>query len=343
MKKLRLLLYPFSLLYGAVVYLRNRLYDIGVLRSERGALPTLVIGNLATGGTGKTPHAEYFIRELMEMDIRVAILSRGYGRKTKGFIMADDKSTAHTIGDEPYQIHRKFPQLPLAVCEDRLHGIRELKAATDAQLVLLDDALQHRRLKGDLNILLTTYEQPFWRDWMLPAGNLRDNQREKQRADIILVTKCPQLLTQKEMDDCVRAISPKANQFVFFSTLVYGDPIQLSGRPTDTSEIKEVIGFAGIANYQPFEEHLTKRYTLKKFKSFPDHYIFSHSDIERLASECGKFGVPEAVMVTTEKDAMRLKVMNGLPDVPVFYVPIAVEILGQAGPKLTRLLRERII
>jgi tetraacyldisaccharide 4'-kinase len=342
MKKLRLLLYPFSLLYGAVVFLRNRLFDAGIMKSERGALPTVVIGNLAAGGTGKTPHAEYFIRELQAAGVRLAVLSRGYGRKTNGFILAGTSATAHTIGDEPFQIHQKFPALPLAVCEDRLEGIRQLKSGTDAQLVLLDDALQHRRLRGDLNVLLTTYDQPFWHDHMLPAGYLRDNKREKHRADIIIVTKCPAHLAQQEMDTCIRAIAPAGHQQVFFSTLTYGEPVQVSGQPFEASRIKDVVGFAGIAQYQAFEAHLTKRYTLKKFKSFADHYIFSQSDIQSLSADCGKFGVPEAVLVTTEKDAMRLKAMSGLPNVPVFYIPIAVQFMSHNGSTPSPQLQGRI-
>jgi tetraacyldisaccharide 4'-kinase len=342
MRIVRLLLYPFSMLYGAVVYVRNRLFDAGVLRSERGALLTVVIGNLAAGGTGKTPHAEYFIKVLTEMGVRLAVLSRGYGRKTKGFILADQKATAHSIGDEPFQMHQKFPALPLAVCEDRLQGIRQLKSTTDAQLVLLDDAMQHRRLKGDFNILLTTHQRPFWKDTMLPTGYLRDNKREKQRADIIIVTKCPKSLTAAEMAIMTQAIAPAAHQYVFFSTLTYGEPVQVSGPALAVEGIQAVVGFAGIAQYQLFEEYLRSNYPIKKFKSFADHYIFSQSDLETLAVECGKFGLPEAVLVTTEKDAMRLKAMNGLPQVPIFYIPIQVEILDNREQELKSLLKGRI-
>jgi len=163
MKLLRLLLFPFALLYSAVIFLRNRFFDWGIFKSSQGVLPTIVIGNLSTGGTGKTPHTEYLIDILQNAGIKVAVLSRGYGRKTKGFILADSKASAHTIGDEPlhtigdepFQIHYKFPDIPLAVCEDRLEGISKLKVVTSAQLVVLDDAFQHRKLNGNYNILLT--------------------------------------------------------------------------------------------------------------------------------------------------------------------------------------------
>jgi len=339
MKLLRLLLFPFALLYSTVIFLRNRFFDWGLFQSREGALPTIVIGNLSTGGTGKTPHTEYLIDILQNAGIRLAVLSRGYGRKTKGFVLADHNSTAHSIGDEPFQIHSKFPNTPLAVCEDRLTGISKLKEATNAQLVLLDDAFQHRKLRGACNILLTTYDQPFWKDFILPTGNLRDNKFEKRRADIILVTKSPKDLSILEQTEITTFINPEPYQQVFFSALEYGIPVQLSGKLVALEKIRNVIGFAGIAHYEPFEQQLAKNFTLKKFKSFPDHYIFSQSDIESLAGECGKFGLPETALITTEKDAMRLKVLKGLPQVPVFYVPVKVRILNREN-QFTQLLLE---
>ncbi len=339
MKFVRILLLPVSIIYCMVVFVRNRLFDWGILKSREGVLPTIVIGNLSTGGTGKTPHAEYFLQLLSEMGINLALLSRGYGRKTQGFIVADEKATANTIGDEPFQIHTKFPQVPLAVSEDRLSGIEQLKAQSNAELVLLDDAFQHRKLKGDFNILLTTFQKPYWKDIMLPTGNLRDNRLEKRRADIILITKCPSDLTEWQMTELTVAANPKEGQRLFFSSLEYSSPVQISGSPIDFASVKNIVGFAGIAHPQLFEEYLKSRFSLKKFKSFADHYIFSQSDIESLAIECGNFGVPETVLVTTEKDAMRLKALNGLPIVPVFYVPVKVKILDNGESELKQLLK----
>ncbi len=340
MQFIRVLLFPFSLLYAGVVFLRNQLYDWRWLSSKSGALPTLVIGNLSTGGTGKTPHTEFFLSILQQSGIRVAVLSRGYGRGTKGYRLANSMDNAHTLGDEPFQIHTKFPQIPLAVCENRLLGLEHLKRDSDAQLVVLDDAFQHRALKGDYSVLLTTFDRPYWSDYPLPTGNLRDNKRQAHRANCIIVTKCPQDLSEETRDCYIRSIAPTASQSVFFSTLEYGEPVQLSGTGMDLSQLKMVVGFAGIAHPERFKAYLNDRFDLKKFKSFADHYIFSQSDIERLAAECGTFGHPEIAMVTTEKDAMRLKALVDLPKVPIFYVPIRVKILEHEEELTQRILDE---
>lgn len=341
MKLLRILLFPFALLYSTIVFMRNRFFDWGISQSREGGLPTIVIGNLSTGGTGKTPHIEFLIEILQKAGVNFAILSRGYGRKTKGFILADSKASAHTIGDEPFQIHSKFPDIPLAVSEDRLLGISNLKQDTIAEFVLLDDAFQHRKLKGNFNILLTTYDRPFWKDFSLPTGNLRDNKFEKRRADVIIVTKCPTDLSILEQTKVITSINPEQHQHVFFSTLEYGRSVQLNGKPMAWEQIENVLGFAGIAHPELFEQFLSQTFNLKKFKSFPDHYIFSQSDIKSLADECGKFGLPEIALITTEKDAMRLKALNGLPQVPVFYVPVKVKMLNREN-QFIELLLERI-
>jgi len=341
MKLVRILLLPVSIIYGMVVFMRNRFFDWGILKSRAGALPTIVIGNLSVGGTGKTPHAEFLLQLLLDMGFKPALLSRGYGRKTQGFILADEKATAHTIGDEPFQIHTKFPHVPVAVCEDRLSGIEQLKTETNANIVLLDDALQHRRLKGDFNILLTTFQNPYWKDIMLPTGDLRDNRFEKRRANAIIITKSPADITEKQMTEYTIAANPKERQSVFFSSLEYSTPVQISGQPMDFASVQSVVGFAGIAQPLLFENYLKSQFSLKKFKSFPDHYIFSQSDIDSLVIECGKFGLPETVLVTTEKDAMRLQALNGLPGIPVFYVPVKAKILNSGESELKQLLKEK--
>ncbi len=341
MKFVRILLFPVSIIYSVVVFVRNRFFDWGIFKSREGALPTIVIGNLSTGGTGKTPHTELLLELLLENGLRPAVLSRGYGRKTEGFILADDNATAHTIGDEPFQIHSKFRHIPLAVCEDRLQGIELLKQKTNANVVLLDDAFQHRKLKGSLNILLTTYAKPFWKDISLPTGNLRDNRMEKRRADLVIITKCPADITEKQMTELIVSANLADGQALYFSALEYSSLVQIGGSPMDSASVKNIVGFAGIAHNQLFENYLKSHFSLKKFKSFSDHYIFSQSDIESLAADCGNFGVPEPVLVTTEKDAMRLQALNGLPSVPVFYVPVKVKILHHNESKLKQVLKGR--
>ncbi len=326
-RAIRILLYPVSIIYGMVVFVRNRLYDWNILKSEKGAINTVVVGNISAGGTGKTPHVEYLLKWLSE-EYSVAFLSRGYGRKTKGFMLADGNSTAKQIGDEPLQIAHKFSKIKVAVSESRLFGLTQLKQLFPAlQLGILDDAYQHRSLKGDLYILLTDYNLPWWKDAPLPTGQLRDNIKEKRRADLIVVTKCPATLSIEEMRHIETDISPAIQQSVFYSSISYGEPVHLSGPNLEPSSAKAVIGFAGIAHPQLFEAHIRSQFAVRSFKVFADHHIFSHKDLEALAAECDTFGHPAKVWVTTEKDAMRLKSKTLPTDVSVFYVPIEIRFL----------------
>ena len=328
---LKLTLLPLSAVYSTVVYLRNRLFDLGILKSEKGKLPTIVVGNLSAGGTGKTPHVEFLIKTLQQ-NYKPAILSRGYGRKTRGFILANHLSKFSEIGDEPLQIKTRFPELPLAVCEDRLEGITRLKAITDAGLVVLDDAFQHRKLRGDINILLMDYHHPWWGDFTLPAGMLRDNVLEMRRADIIIVSKCPENINSEMMAYTISRIKPQSQQSLYFTRLVYGTPVQISGKPMPPEQITDVLGFSGIAQPMHFQLQLAKKFNLRKFVSYPDHHIFSHLDILYLLKECGNFAPDGFVMITTEKDAVKLKEMDNTYSVPIFFVPVEIEFVadGQA-------------
>lgn len=318
---LRLLTWPFSLLYGLIIRIRHAMYDAGILPSRNGALPTIIIGNLHAGGTGKTPHAEYLIGKLCH-EFKLAFLSRGYGRKTKGFHMANRDSNAHEIGDEPMQIHRKFPDLDLAVCEDRLFGIEEIKGKTKAELILLDDAFQHRRLKPDFSILLMPYNRPWWKDLLLPAGDLRDVVSAKKRAHAIVVTKCPAGITEEMMAAFRQKIQPSENQIIAFSSIQYGEPRQIHGNPLILNRKSRIFGFAGIADTTDFQRKLEKDYTLIGFRKFADHHIFSRNEIESLQAECGNFADAVPVLITTEKDATKLALMNLPESVAIFVLPI---------------------
>lgn len=333
MHLIRILLLPFSAVYGSIVYLRNRMYDLGIMKSCKGALPAIVIGNLATGGTGKTPFTEYILRVLGGKQ-KIAVLSRGYRRQTRGFILADKYSDSRQIGDEPCQIHQKFPNIPLAVCEDRLEGIRKLNDQTNAGLVLLDDAFQHRRLKAELSILLTDYSKPFWNDFVLPAGNLRDNRHEKRRADIIVVTKCPEQLKISEKEKIITEIDPSASQIVLFCSLKYGKPYQVSGPVIKDSLPDRIAAFAGLANTSQFEDHLRKTTDLVIFKKFADHHNFSPNDILELWAECDNFA---GALMTTEKDAVKLKNLQGISAVPIFALPIEINLLDDENKLLERI------
>lgn len=318
-----MILFPIAAIYWLVVFVRNRLYDLGFFSSEKGELPTVVIGNLVTGGSGKTPHAEFVIRMLNE-GRRVAFLSRGYRRSTSGFRLAGAEDSAASLGDEPFQVFSKFTDIKVAVCENRIEGIRQLHRQTDAQVVVLDDAFQHRRLSGHVNILLTDFNRPFWDDYMLPAGNLRDNGMEKRRADIIIVTKCPADLTENQRAMLTKKIQPTENQSVFFTTIIYGKPVQICGDPIQSADIRKVAGFAGLANPDSFSQYLQSQYELVKFKKFPDHHNFSPFDIRNLWDECGNFA---SALFTTEKDAVKLKDVSELVDIPIFFLPIEIHFL----------------
>lgn len=325
---IRILLFPVSIIYGTVVLFRNFLYDHGILKSSYGATPTIVIGNLSLGGTGKTPHTEYIIDKLNSR-FKVALLSRGYGRKTKGFLQITPISAASQVGDEPLQISQKFPHIVAAVCENRLLGITKLKQENPSlQFVILDDAYQHRQLKPNISILLTDYNHPFWKDCILPSGHLRDNKSAKKRADYIIVTKCPSQLPDLEKLEVIKKVNPEKNQKVFFSTISYGKPILLAGHATNLQSDSKVIGFSGIANPFKFKEYLQQNHNLARFLSFPDHHIFSQANLGALHEECNTFAAQSKIWITTEKDATRLKEMELPPDVSIFYIPIKIELLN---------------
>jgi tetraacyldisaccharide 4'-kinase len=327
-KYLRLLLLPLSAVYGCGVFVRNRLFDWKFLKSEIGELPTLIVGNLSAGGSGKTPFTQYLIKILGE-NSGISVLSRGYGRKSQGFRWVNPDSNASDSGDEPLQIARRFPHLKVAVCEDRLAGIARMSNENpDIELVILDDAFQHRKLRGDFNILLTDYNEPYWDDLLLPAGGLRDMAYEVRRAQMIVVTKCPENLDEPEMSQIRRTIWPEPKQSLFFASLKYGGLVQFSGPDTNPRDIDGFLAFSGIANSQLFEKECRKLFSPKKFKNYPDHYPFSGADIQNLCVECGTFGVQRPALLTTEKDAVRIKELIVPESIPMFFLPIEFRILG---------------
>lgn len=323
---LRYILFPVSLIYGGITFVRNKLYDWGVLKSSSFDVKTILVGNLSAGGTGKTPHIEYLIR-LLSDEYRLATLSRGYGRKTQGFILANTHSTASDIGDEPLQFFQKFEQVKVAVSAKRVTGIMELMIQEDPEVILLDDAFQHRQLKAGLSILLMDFNAPFYKDFMLPTGYLREFASGKKRADIILVTKCPQGLSQKEKDTIRMRINAESIP-IYFSTIVYGKPVSLFGSSSELlDQSKRIVVVTGIANPAPFHNHMA---TWKKeitSLTYPDHHPFSPKDVNRIIGVYNQH--PDTVILTTEKDAMRLKDFNELAELPLFYLPIEVQLVEE--------------
>ena len=279
--------------------IRNFLYDKGVFKSYSFNIPIIVVGNLSVGGTGKTPQTEYLIR-LLSKEFKVAVLSRGYRRKTKGYILANSSSTADTIGDEPFQIFQNFPQIDLAVDSDRRNGIENLIKQNKPDVIILDDAFQHRRVKAGFYILLTAFDDLYYNDLVLPAGNLRESKKGAERADVIIVTKCPNNLSDIAQNNIKKKIG--INRPIYFSKIGYADSVIGREGEISTIEIKktEKLLLAGIAKPKPFFEYLqTGKDVEMKFK---DHHHFTDEEIERIQTLANN-----KIIVTTEKDYVRLK------------------------------------
>lgn len=324
MKIVRLLLLPIVPVYWIVSLMRNTFYDKGVWSSKAFNFPVICVGNLSTGGTGKTPATEYLVN-LLKDNYNVATLSRGYGRSTKGFLLADDKSLATTIGDEPMQIYSKYKDdIVVAVNENRVEGINQLKSQfSDIDVVVLDDAFQHRAVKAGYYILLTSYEQLYVNDFCLPTGNLREPVSGANRADVIVVTKCPKTISLEEQQKIKTLLNPKSGQEVYFSTIAYSENIKSK---TTTKALITLKGtkftlVTGIANPKPLVEFLNANDLDFNHLSYPDHHNFSANEIETLK------GLP--LIVTTEKDYVRLKNKLGQNDT-LFYIPIAMKFIGNS-------------
>jgi tetraacyldisaccharide 4'-kinase len=326
MNKIRLLLLPLSLIYGWILWLRNKAFDWGLLKSESPKIKTITVGNLSLGGTGKTPHLSYLLHLLSRKNI--AVLSRGYGRQTKGTLKVTPKSFVSDVGDEPLQIASNFPNQTVYVDENRLRGIDQIQANhPETEAVLLDDAMQHRKLKSGFNILLTTWDEPFYKDHYLPAGNLRDHKTRACDADIIVVTKCPEKVSQSEMETIRKKLS-KYSPNIFFDRIAYQDCIPLNN--IDPSALKlnqKVLLVSGIAKPQFLVEKVKRQYDLVEHFEYRDHYGFKAQDIQRIRNFIGRFAPGEIAVITTEKDAMRLRPLTeGIThsELPIFYWQIGI-------------------
>ncbi|MEM9650127.1 MAG: tetraacyldisaccharide 4'-kinase [Bacteroidota bacterium] len=296
---LRKIAFPFSLFYALVVYLRNYLFDIGFFSSRSFSTPIVCIGNLSVGGTGKTPMIEYLVRLLKGN--KVAVLSRGYRRKSKGFLLAEPSSTVTELGDEPYQLYRKFPHLHVAVDANRRNGISQLQKLVEPDIILLDDAFQHRKVKSTYAILLTTYDKLYVDDWYLPTGNLRDSKRESRRADLIVITKCPHQLSAREKANIELKLKPRKHQKLLFGYLEYGELKGTLGAKGDLEQLKHrgVALVTGIANPSPLVMYLKANGLVFEHLEFPDHHDFTEAQIQNLKRY--------EVVLTTEKDFVRLE------------------------------------
>jgi tetraacyldisaccharide 4'-kinase len=334
-KFLRIIAFPISILYGIIISLRNKLYDMGVFPSKEFVIPVISVGNLSVGGTGKTPHIEYLIR-LLRTEFYIATLSRGYGRKTRGFILADTQSNASEIGDEPIQFKRKYSNIRVAVDVNRVKGILELqKNYPSLQSILLDDAFQHRAVKPGLSIVLTDYSKLYVHDLIMPTGNLREFKSGIIRADIIVVTKCPVILLPIERKRLISEIKPMPHQHVYFSYIKYGDFLPLNGEQKNPfpkefyfERSYSILLLTGIANTAPLEYYLKDKVKNIHKSKHPDHHHFTKKDIENVKKIFNNIAASNKIILTTEKDAMRLKspeYTEALKELPVFYIPIEID------------------
>ncbi len=327
-KLLRYILFPFSLVYGLIVAFRNFLFDKEIMKSSSFDVKTIQVGNLSAGGTGKTPHVEYLIR-LLKDNYKTATLSRGYGRKKTGYQKADETSTAEDIGDEPLQFFTKFKQVSVHVDAKRVNGIINIMSQEEVpDVVIMDDAFQHRAIESGFSIVLTDYNSPFFKDFMLPTGNLREFPYGKKRADVIIVTKCPVALSQFEREKIEKRIKANENQHVFFSRIKYGKL-----RSTwDQNELKmdavdSLLLVTGIANPKPLLGYLASKDKKINHLKFPDHHSFTEKNIQNIISTFESIKEENKFIVTTEKDSMRLQSYDKLNKYPIYYLGIEIEII----------------
>lgn len=335
-----LLLWPISKIYGIVTSVRNLLFDIGILKQCEFDIPVIVVGNITVGGTGKTPHTEYLI-SMLKSHYNIGVLSRGYKRYTRGFRVADKKSLPHDIGDEPYQMYCKYGQdVMVAVCENRCEGIRQMRALNpDINLVILDDAFQHRYVKPKISIVLTEYSRPIFNDKLLPLGRLRESLNALNRADIVVVTKCPVEMKPMDCRIFINNLNLYPYQKLFFSSYAYGNLVPVF--PAKATYIPQmdwlnrtdtILALSGIANPRPFVKYLKQYRPSIKVKIFEDHHNFTVSDYEEINNRYNSLKGDRKFIITTEKDAVRLSCD---PDFPenlkqfIFYLPISVSFGSQ--------------
>jgi tetraacyldisaccharide 4'-kinase len=335
-------LLPLSLLYGFAVLIRNLLFDLQILKSAGFNLPVISIGNITVGGTGKTPHVEFLIR-LLKDDFRIAVLSRGYRRKTRNFVLATKKSKVVDIGDEPRQLKRKFPDVPVAVERHRVMGVRTLmERISKLDLVLLDDAYQHRHILPGFSILLVDYNRPVFHDMLLPAGNLREPWRNAKRADVIIVTKCPDHLSLPERLDFITRLRLTGKQEVFFTGYVYGKPVPVfpdkHGRqdPVPYKSLNKsrtgIMLVTGIANPGPLRQFLEQTLHVDDELIFDDHHEYDLKDVLYIQSRFQTIERADKRILVTEKDAVRLQELD-IPDKRLrksfYYIPVEVKFLAK--------------
>lgn len=330
MKAVRWLLLPVSWLYGFITFIRNKAYDWGILKSFEIPKKSITVGNLSVGGTGKTPHVDYLIQYFLSKKTKLSVLSRGYGRKTKGLVIASDQCTATEIGDEPLQyVQRYSDEIKVVLAEKRKIGVDHiLSEFPENELIILDDAFQHRAVSAGLSILITPFDDLFADDFMLPTGNLREWKHGKNRADLIVVSKSPNDISSDQETRIIKKLGFDKNR-VFFSSLVYTDLVSFS-REIEDPKIEHALIVTGIGNPTPLLNYWSKKCAVE-LMAFPDHHNYSRSDIKAIHEKFGKFASENKVIITTEKDYMRLQQFDEVfaPQHAWHYQPIGITIKNQ--------------
>jgi tetraacyldisaccharide 4'-kinase len=342
------LLLPLSWMYKAATAMRNHLFDIGAKKSSSFEVPLIVIGNLSVGGTGKTPMVEWLISHLRETH-NLAMLSRGYKRKTSGFFLANEDTLVDQVGDEPFQVYKKFyPALTVAVGEERVLAIPMILAIhPETEAILLDDAFQHRYVRGDLNILLTTYSRPFFSDHLLPFGRLREGRSGANRAHIIIVTKCPPNLSENEKKEFRHQIRKYclADTPIFFAGVKEGTPQPLFQDAQKPLEKRNVLVLSGLANNDNLIHSVAKEHRVVECISYPDHYRYRTEDMATIRNKFREYADKDPIVITTEKDAVKLKQKEFLPylkEIPIFALPIRMSFKEADALEILMMVRQSI-
>lgn len=347
-RKKNILLYPFSVLYGFITGFRNFLFDTGILATEEFPFPVICVGNITVGGTGKTPHTEY-IADLLRKNFKVATLSRGYKRTTRGFGIASSRSLVEEVGDEPMQICLNFPEILVTVDSNRVRGVRRiLEDFPDTEVIILDDGFQHRSITPGFSILLSDFNRPIVSDYMLPYGNLRESKKNMKRADVILITKSPEDISPIQRRIIVKEIDKLPYQNLYFTALKYKTPVPVFGdneNPFPENEDCGIVLITGIANPDPLKKHLDKNFKEVIHLSYPDHYNYIEKDLNNIESAFNSLQTQNRYLFTTEKDAVRLREFSNIAE-PIrsafYYLPIAIYFLNDDKDEFDNLIKDYV-
>jgi tetraacyldisaccharide 4'-kinase len=325
MKWYNWILLPISLVYCIITNIRNIFFDIGIIKENKFNIPIIGLGNITVGGTGKTPHSQY-ISELLQNNYKIAVLSKGYGRKTKDFKYVNIDSSSYEVGDEPLQMKRNLPKEIVAVDHRRVNGVNKImKEHPEVNCIILDDAFQHRTIKIGLNILLCDYNNPIYKDWMMPVGLLRESKRGIKRADCVVISKCPEDLTLEESKRIEKKL--KFTKEVFFSKMIYDEIVSLNGNKTiEKSFLKKVLLVTGIANSSQIIEYLEKLNIQIKHLKYKDHFQYQKKDINKIIDNYKREN-SEIIILTTEKDAQKMKEFEELSKFPVYYLKVSIDFI----------------